>query len=295
MSIETVAVVAQGEMGAGTGRQLSRYGLRVITNLTGRSKRSRNLAKQAGMENVGSDEALVNEADIFLSILPPIQAIGLAQQFAPQMEKVNKSILFADCNAVAPKTKKEIQAIVEPAGARFVDVGILGDPPDPIKNVTRYYASGPYACDFAALKDFGLNVTICGEEIGRAAAIKMCFATMTKTMVALAAETFAAAEALGVYNEVVHELSTSQKSGFDWVSRRVTMAPPKAYRWVGEVEEIGKMFESLGMPGETCVGGAKMFQLIADSPLGKEVVEKRKRGMTLEDCSVVISKFLIKK
>jgi hypothetical protein len=73
------------------------------------------------------------------------------------------------------------------------------------------------------------------------------------------------------------------------------MAPPKAYRWVGEVEEIGKMFESLGMPGETCVGGAKMFKLIADSPLGEEVIEKRRRGMTLEDCSVVTAKFLTKK
>jgi 3-hydroxyisobutyrate dehydrogenase-like beta-hydroxyacid dehydrogenase len=295
MNVKTVAVVAQGEMGSGTSRQLAHYGQRVITNLTGRSKRSIDLAKQAGMEDVGSDAALINEADMFLSILPPVEAVALAKQLAPHIEASNTSILYMDCNAVAPTTKEEIQAIVEPAGARFVDVGILGDPPDPVKNVTRYYASGPHANDFAELKDFGLNIIVCGDTIGRAAAVKMCFANMTKTMVALAAETFAAAEALGVYDEVEHELSTSQKNGFEWASKRVTLAPPKAYRWVGEVEEIGKMFEALGMPGETCVGGAKMFQIIADSPLGEEVVETRKRGTTLEDCSVVTAEYLAKK
>jgi len=292
MTIQTVAVIAQGDMGSGTGGFLVHNGLRVITNLTGRSQRSIDLAKGANMEDVGDDAALVREADVFLSILPPDQAVALAKILAPHIEASNKPILYADCNAVAPTTKEEIRDIVEAAGARFVDAGILGSPPTPEKNTTRYYASGPYANDFAELKDFGLNVIVCGDEVGRAASIKMCFASMTKTMVAMAAETFAAAEALGVYDEVVHELSTYQKSGFEWASKRVTATPPKAYRWVGEVEEIGKTFESVGLPGATCVGGAKMFKIISESKLGEEVVEDRKRGTTLKDCSVLTAEFL---
>jgi L-threonate 2-dehydrogenase len=295
MAVKTVAIIAQGEMGAGTGGQLVRHGLRVITNLTGRSARSVGLAKDAGMEDVGDDASLVTEADMFLSILPPSKAIALAKQMAPHIKAAKKPIVYVDCNAVAPTTKEEIQAIVGPVGARFVDVGILGDPPNPDKNVTRYYASGPDVAAFAALESYGLNVIVCGEVIGRAASVKMCFAAMTKTMVAMAAETFAAAEALGVYDEVVHELSTSQSNGFEWASKRVTLTPPKAYRWVGEVEEIGKTFESVNMPGETCIGGAKMFQIIADSPLGEEVVEHRKRGTTLEDCSTLTAEYLSKK
>ena len=257
MTVKTVAVVAQGEMGSGTGRQLAHYGLRVITNLTGRSKRSIDLAKQAGMEDVGSDAALINEADMFLSILPPVEAVALAKQLAPHIEASNKSILYMDCNAVAPTTKEEIQAIVEPAGARFVDVGILGDPPDPVKNVTRYYASGPHANDFAELKDFGLNIIVCGDTIGRAAAVKMCFANMTKTMVALAAETFAAAEALGVYDEVEHELSTSQKNGFEWASKRVTLAPPKAYRWSARSKKLARCLRPLACRERPALAGQR--------------------------------------
>jgi len=292
MNLRTVAVVAQGDMGAGTGGQLVRNGLRVITNLSGRSGRSLGLARQAGMVDAGDDGALIRDADMFLSILPPGRAAALARQLAPHIAAAGKPILYADCNAVAPTTKKEIQAIVEGAGARFVDVGILGDPPSPAKNPTRYYASGPHAAEFAELHRHGLNVIVCGDEVGRAAAIKMCFAAMTKTMVAVAAETFAAAAALGVYDEVVKELQGGHKGGFDWAADRVTQTPPKAYRWIFEVEEIGRTFAALGLPGETCVGGAEMFRLISESPLGAEIVEDRKRGTTLEDCSKLTAEYL---
>ncbi len=292
MTLKTVAVVAQGDMGAGTAGELVRQGLRVITNLTGRSGRSRGLAEKAGMEDVGNDAALIAEADMFLSILPPGNAIDLAQAMAGHIKSSGKSILYVDCNAVSPTTKKEVQAIIEGAGGRFMDIGILGNPPSPSSNKTRYYASGPHGADIAALKDFGLDIIDCGDEIGRAAAIKMCFASMTKAMIAMAAETFAAAEALGVYKEVEHELRTGQTKGFEWAANRVTGTPPKAYRWVYEVEEIGKTFADVGLPAATCMGGAEMFQIIADSPLGEEIVEDRKRGTTLEDCSKLTAEFL---
>ncbi|HAT34217.1 MAG TPA: 6-phosphogluconate dehydrogenase [Rhodospirillaceae bacterium] len=292
MTFETVAIIAQGDMGAGTGAQLVRNGLRVVTNLSGRSERSHMLAKQAGLEDVGEDNALIREADIFLSILPPGQAVALGQQMAPHIKSSGKNLIYADCNAIAPATAQEVQAIVEPAGARFVDVGIFGNPPTPEKNGTRYYASGPDAAEFGRLRNQGLTVIECGAEIGRASAIKMCFASVTKTMIAMMAETVVAAKALGVYDEVVHELSGNQTDGFNWAAKRVISTPPKAYRWVAEVEEIGKTFETVGLPGATCTGGAEMFQLIADSPLGEETVENRQRGTTLEDCAAIAADYI---
>ena len=292
MTIKTVGIVAQGDMGAGTAGQLTRNGLRVITNLTGRSDRSLALAKHAGMEDVYTDATLIDQADIFLSILPPGQAIALAQKMAPYIKASGKKIIFADCNAIAPATAQEAQTIVEGAGGRFVDVGIFGNPPKQDKNGTRYYISGPDAGYLTQLQNYGLNIIKCGEEIGRASAIKMCFASVTKTMIAMMAEPVVAAKALGVYDEVVHELSSYQTDGFNWAAARVISTPPKAYRWVAEVEEIGKTFETVGLPGATCTGGAEMFQLIADSPLGKETVEHRQRGTTLEDCSIVAADYI---
>ena len=71
----TVAVVAQGAMGAGVGGRLVERGLRVVTSLAGRSEDSAKRAKAAGMVAV-SDQELAR-ADYFLSILPPSE-IGRA-------------------------------------------------------------------------------------------------------------------------------------------------------------------------------------------------------------------------
>jgi 3-hydroxyisobutyrate dehydrogenase-like beta-hydroxyacid dehydrogenase len=293
MAVKTVAVMAQGEMGSGTGGQLVRNGLRVITNLEGRSERSRGLAKDAGIEDVGNDRALIEQADVFLSILPPRDAMALAKRMAPHITEIGKPILYADCNALSPATKKEVQAVIAPTGARFVDVGIFGDPPSPQKNPTRYYASGPDAAELTAeLAAHGLTIFDFGTEIGRAAALKMCFASMTKTMVAVAAETFIAAKALGVYDDVVKEFNTGHKVGFDWAAERVCKTPPKAYRWVEEVEEIGKTMETIGLPGASHRGGAEMFRIIAASPLGNETVENRTMGTELDECAAIAAEYV---
>ena len=56
---------------------------------------------------------------------------------------------------------------------------------------------------------------------------------------------------------------------------------PKAYRWVGEMEEISKTYKALGMTGRIYEGAAELFQMITDSPLGHEVVEDRNLGQTM--------------
>ena len=68
----TVAIVAQGAMGAGVGARLAERGLRVITSLAGRSEASAKRAEAAGMVAVSDQECV--QADFFLSICPPSDA-----------------------------------------------------------------------------------------------------------------------------------------------------------------------------------------------------------------------------
>ena len=76
----TVAVVAQGAMGAGVGGRLAERGLHVITSLAGRSEASAKRAKAAGMIAASDQECA--QADFFLSILPPSDALALAEKMA---------------------------------------------------------------------------------------------------------------------------------------------------------------------------------------------------------------------
>src|SRR5690606_22403715 len=124
-------------------------GVRVLTALAGRSPRSGALAAKAGMLDMGDDRALVEASDMLLSILPPDRAVGLAERIATAIGAVGKTLLYVDCNAVAPETARRIGGIVTAAGARFVDAGIIGAPPGPGIAGPRFYASGADAADFA--------------------------------------------------------------------------------------------------------------------------------------------------
>jgi hypothetical protein len=63
--------------------------------------------------------------------------------------------------------------------------------------------------------------------------------------------------------------------------------PPKAYRWVEEMRQIGSTFATEGgLPaGENVFGGiAEVYRVVAeDTVLGEERTEHRKRGRTADD------------
>ncbi len=52
----TVGIISPGDMGHAIGAVLRQHGLRVLTNLQGRSARTVALAAQAGMTDVDDDE-----------------------------------------------------------------------------------------------------------------------------------------------------------------------------------------------------------------------------------------------
>ena len=77
MQIETVAILSPGDMGHAVGRALREHGLSVISHLEGRSLRTRELARRAGIAGVANLEEMVDKADVVLSILVPSEASGV--------------------------------------------------------------------------------------------------------------------------------------------------------------------------------------------------------------------------
>ena len=67
---------------------------------------------------------------------------------------------------------------------------------------------------------------------------------------------------------------------------------PKAYRWVGEMEEISKTHEELDLPRNLFKGAADIYRLVETSPLGKEIVEDRKLGTSAENVADILADFL---
>ena len=251
----TVAVVAQGAMGAGVGARLVERGLRVVTSLAGRSEASAQRAKTAGMVAV-SDQELAR-ADYFLSILPPSDALALAEKMAALIGPSNHKPIYVDCNAVSPPTKIEIGHVVTAAGSPFVDAGIIGLPPRADYGGPGFYAAGPEAGRFKSLADFGLVIHLMKGPIGSASAMKMSYAGITKGVTALGAMMMLAATRGGVAEDLRAELERSQPALLPWFQRAIPAMYSKAYRFVGEMEEISDYV------GED-ISAQEMFDAFAD-------------------------------
>ena len=232
----TVAVIAQGAMGAGVGGRLAERGLRVVTSLAGRSEASAKRAAAAGMIPVSDQE--VARADYFLSILPPGDALSLAEKMAALIGPSNKKPVYIDCNAVSPPTKIKIGSAVTKAGSPFVDVAILGLPPRAGYDGPAMIASGPDTGQFVPLGEFGLKIRTIEGPVGAASALKMSYAGITKGFTALGSMMMLAAIRGGIEGELRAELERSHPAFVANFTRAVPDMFGKAYRFVAEMEEI---------------------------------------------------------
>jgi 3-hydroxyisobutyrate dehydrogenase-like beta-hydroxyacid dehydrogenase len=231
-----IAIIAPGQMGAAVGARLVEHGLEVLTSLDGRSEASRKRAKKASMREADRDRLL--RADMLLSILPPGEAVALAASLAPRLAAQNLRPLYVDCNAVSPRTAREIAAIISGTGAPFVDAGIIGGPPRSGQNGPTFYASGDAASEFAELSQYGLTIKLLDAPVGAASALKMSYAGITKGLTGLGTVLLLGAERAGVADALKAELQDSQAHLAARFARSLPDMYPKAYRWIAEMEEI---------------------------------------------------------
>ncbi len=290
MSIQTVGILSPGDMGHAIGAVLHQHQIRVITNLRGRSARTVALAQTAGFNQVSDDEALVREADVLLSILPPDRAYALAERIAAVVRATGAALLFVDCNAIAPSTTLAIEHLLTEAGACFVDGGIIGGPPEPGRPGPRLYVSGPRAAEIAELQTSGLDVRVLGPQSGLASGLKMCYASLTKGLTALATEALVAGRSLGLQEALLTEFQALPL--FRTIERAVPGMPPRAYRWVGEMEEIARTFADLGLPAQMPQGAASLYRFVQGTLLGAETPEQRLHGQTLEEVVSILASAL---
>ena len=124
---DVVGIVSPGAMGSALGARLLEGGARVVVSLDGRGERSRRLATEAGLENAGSLTALLQEAAVVLSVVPPGSALEVASAIAANVATARP--LVVDLNAVAPATAERVAAALHDAGLDTVDGSISGPPP----------------------------------------------------------------------------------------------------------------------------------------------------------------------
>lgn len=269
VEVRTVGILSPGDMGSGIGGVLHKTGLEVLTCLEGRSDLTRLRAREAGMDPAADLDDLVCRVDVLLSVLVPAEARTIAQQVAASLQRTRARPVYVECNAVAPHTVRAIEEIITGAGGGFVDVGIIGGPPQRPDGPTRFYCSGPDTSALEALGEHGLDVRLVGPTIGQASALKMVYAASTKGTIALWTELLTAARALGLQDALLAEWG-SDHAVAQAQMRSVPGMPRRSRRWVGEMEEIAATFGSLGLTTRMLDGAADMYRFIGDTPLADQ-------------------------
>ena len=277
-----VAVIAPGAMGAAVGKRLVDNGVKVLTSLKGRSDETVARAAAAGMAAASDEE--IARADFILSILPPGDALALAERFVPALQASNAKPVYVDCNAINPATVERVAAAIAPTGCAFVDAGIIGPPPTPLPNPPpqagegrvgapgeskvagspRVYASGAAAPRLATLRDYGLDVRVLDGALAAASALKMSYAGITKGTQAIGAAMMLAAARAGSADALFAELQGSQKEMLAWFKRQLATMPPKAYRWVAEMHEIAGFVGDDPAARDLYQGAAHFYERFAE-------------------------------
>ena len=291
MPITTVAILSPGDMGHAVGRSLGEHGIDVITCLRGRSDRTRDLASKAGIRDVPTLEDMVAAADLVLSILVPADAVEVARQVAEAMRTTGEDTALADCNAVSPQNAAVMEANITAAGGRFVDASIIGGPPT-AGYAPNVYVSGAHAGIMSELDGMGINVVHLGDQIGRASGIKMCYGALTKGTFALHAALLTAAEAMGLSAELGAELRHSQDDAYRRMQAQLPRLPAKAFRWIGEMDEIASTFDHLGVTPYFHQGAAEMYRLMSETPFARETAETVDQDRDLEQTIAAMVRLL---
>jgi 3-hydroxyisobutyrate dehydrogenase-like beta-hydroxyacid dehydrogenase len=241
---ESIGILHPGDMGVAVAASAIHNGHHVYWASQGRSEQTRKRAQDHQLLDAGSLEEVCKLCPIILSVVPPSAAEEVAEQVVARGFKGT----FADLNAISPQRAQRIGQRLETNGVRFVDGGIVGPPPWQPKT-TWLCLSGAHSTTVAACFANGpLQTDILGDRVGDASAVKMCYGAYTKGLTALIAGVLGTAENLGVRESLARRWA-DDGSGLDKnAGPRVARITDRAWRWVGEMEEIAATFASANMP-----------------------------------------------
>jgi 3-hydroxyisobutyrate dehydrogenase-like beta-hydroxyacid dehydrogenase len=225
MQPETIGILHPGAMGISVAACALRSGRQVCYTSEGRGEATRARATGHNLHDLGTLSKLCATCSIIISICPP----HAAEEVASQVIAYGFKGIYLDANAISPQKAQRIGEILSDVGISFVDGGIIGGPAW-TPGETWLYLSGKDVVRIADCFSAGpLEVSIVGEEIGKASALKMCYAAYTKGTTALLTAILALAEASGVRGELETQWERDEPGFSEQAERRARRVTALAF------------------------------------------------------------------
>jgi 3-hydroxyisobutyrate dehydrogenase-like beta-hydroxyacid dehydrogenase len=256
---EKVGILHPGEMGSSVAASAKNSGCTVYWTSEGRSGKTRERAEKHAFIEISSLAELCETCSVIVSVCPP----HAAEETAKRVLDTSFQGAYLDANAISPQRVIRIGEMLQERGVAFVDGGIIG-PPAWKADTTWLYLAGAEGERVAKCFSAGpLGVEVIGEGAGKASALKMCYAAYTKGTTALLGAILGAAEGLGVREDLNKQWSRDGSDFPEQARQRVRQSTGKAWRFIGEMEEIASTFKEAGMPGGFHAAAADVYRHLA--------------------------------
>lgn len=172
-------------------------------------------AAAAGVQAHDSAAALCAASALVISAVTASSTLAVAEEAA---RHIRPGTLFLDLNSASPGTKRQCAALIDGAGALYVEAGVMTSVPPCGIRVPMLLGGAQAAALAARLNGWGMDARAVSEQLGVASAIKMCRSVMIKGLEALVVESYAAARAYGVEEHVLPTLQETFPS-IDWAAQ----------------------------------------------------------------------------
>lgn len=218
MGIASVGLVGYGEVGRIFSDGLIAAGVPSVSawdlKFDGPATRDEALAHAAqhGVHACGGLADLCQRATLLISAVTASNTLAVAQAVSTH---IRPGGFFLDLNSASPGTKQQAAALVDAAGGRYVEAGVMTSvPPHGLR--VPMLLGGVHAPELAAqLTAWGMDATVVSERIGVASATKMCRSVMIKGLEALVLESYTTARHYGVEDAMIATLQETFP-GIDW-------------------------------------------------------------------------------
>ncbi len=204
-----VALLGLGEVGRTFAEDLRSIGIDDITTwdtafADGTSAASRN-AQALSLAPAQSAPAAVAGADLVVSAVTAAQCVAAAGSVLPGL---SRDAWFFDLNTSSPGHKQAAATAVGAAGGRYVEAALMA-PIGPRRLASPFLLGGPHAQAFSVVAPSSYaisDVIVVSDEVGRAAATKLCRSVVVKGLESLLTESLLAARRFGVERDVLDSL-----------------------------------------------------------------------------------------
>lgn len=216
-----------------------------------------------GVQLTTSHAQLAAASDLVICAVTASQAVAVAGACAGHLPQGS---FFLDCNSASPGAKIKAAGLIDSTGGRYVEGAVMTSIPPYRIRVPLLLGGGHAAALEPMLKALGFQPQLASEKLGVASATKMCRSVMIKGLEAMVIESFTAARAYGVEEQVLASLRETFP-GIDWEKhgsyffQRVIQ---HGRRRAEEMREVAETVREAGLEPWSAAGTAQRQDWIAD-------------------------------